>query len=51
MDAIHIKRELSSISSFNPRARDGRDNQKTSYTILRYVSIHAPVMDAIIFYF
>ena len=35
-------------SSFNPRARDGRDLVDPQFLGLLYVSIHAPVMDAII---
>ena len=31
---------------FNPRARDGREDQEYQYPALSEVSIHAPVMDA-----
>ena len=34
--------------SFNPRARDGRDPAEIQDTIKTAVSIHAPVMDAIL---
>ena len=32
--------------SFNPRARDGREDLSESIVYIRLVSIHAPVMDA-----
>ena len=35
-------------SSFNPRARDGRDSVGEAMLYLIGVSIHAPVMDAIV---
>ena len=31
---------------FNPRARDGRENERVGREINKAVSIHAPVMDA-----
>ena len=34
------------IECFNPRARDGREAPYVPYTLLKVVSIHAPVMDA-----
>ena len=39
-----------SILSFNPRARDGRDLLSRSAISPIFVSIHAPVMDAIFKY-
>ena len=39
---------LFSPSSFNPRARDGRDVLLLITAYVTYVSIHAPVMDAMV---
>ena len=37
------------MDCFNPRARDGRDMSAVSRIVAQYpVSIHAPVMDAIL---
>ena len=48
MDAIVLPDPVPPISSFNPRARDGRDIQDNEALAIDGVSIHAPVMDAII---
>ena len=39
---------LNCRNSFNPRARDGRDTDADGTEITIQVSIHAPVMDAIL---
>ena len=46
MDANNITPLLVIASSFNPRARDGREMERLIGYSLKSVSIHAPVMDA-----
>ena len=46
MDANMVVVGTISSSSFNPRARDGREAQMLLDTVYTPVSIHAPVMDA-----
>ena len=49
MDAIGTNFDVSSNSfCFNPRARDGRDVLTCLGGFMLVVSIHAPVMDAIV---
>ena len=47
MDAISYIFVDVTYNSFNPRARDGRDNITGFEGAATQVSIHAPVMDAI----
>ena len=48
MDAIAISNEVGNDGNgFNPRARDGRDAVVVIAPPKPFVSIHAPVMDAI----
>ena len=47
MDAMSIWTRWHSATCFNPRARDGRDFNRTYKRAVMNVSIHAPVMDAI----
>ena len=47
MDAIISKLLIALGTSFNPRARDGRDFNDLAAAAGLNVSIHAPVMDAI----
>ena len=47
MDAICRFVRGARLASFNPRARDGRDEQEQAQKQAEIVSIHAPVMDAI----
>ena len=46
MDAKPNWIESSQLSSFNPRARDGREKSVLMQAVRLEVSIHAPVMDA-----
>ena len=46
MDANAIIADNSDDASFNPRARDGREELKKTLNRAVLVSIHAPVMDA-----
>ena len=47
MDAMNRSGKRFVLSSFNPRARDGRDPDDIHVFGFTSVSIHAPVMDAI----
>ena len=46
MDAKYGSHIAQATSSFNPRARDGRETSDEHFALLGIVSIHAPVMDA-----
>ena len=48
MDAILADSVMVSSGGFNPRARDGRDLDSHRELLKIRVSIHAPVMDAIL---
>ena len=46
MDAKFIAKKARAVKSFNPRARDGREQTGSATNKQGMVSIHAPVMDA-----
>ena len=46
MDANTSRVYCAFIQCFNPRARDGRENDFQEFGVAVEVSIHAPVMDA-----
>ena len=46
MDANITIKDMAKVDSFNPRARDGREDGLTHTMHDLKVSIHAPVMDA-----
>ena len=48
MDAMLQRYQAIALSCFNPRARDGRDSFCVRLGMGSLVSIHAPVMDAIL---
>ena len=50
MDAKSATGTAARFRGFNPRARDGREARATVSAADRLVSIHAPVMDAKLFF-
>ena len=46
MDANLVAQVTASSECFNPRARDGREQEAHQAYVIAKVSIHAPVMDA-----